>query len=114
MMLGYVYKIVCGVDSSFIYIGSTFKTPKERLDKHKVQYHCYKRGIYNNYSIYQYFEKYGIKNFYIIPIKQYECIDAKHLKAYEQLWLNSQKNKVKVINQYNAFKIPLKRNNKVK
>ena len=35
MMLGYIYKIVCSVDSSFIYIGSTMKKPYDRLNKHK-------------------------------------------------------------------------------
>ena len=114
MMLGYIYKIVCSVDSSFIYIGSTMKTPYDRLNKHKCQYQCYKKGIYNNYSIYKYFTKYGVNNFYIIPIKQYNICDAKHLKAYEQLWLNKEKRNTNVINHYNAFKISLKRNNKVK
>lgn len=113
-MIGTIYKIVCNLDSSFVYIGSTFKTPRQRLEKHKVQYRCYKKGIYNKYSIYDKFDIYEPQNFTIIKIKDYEVCDYKHLRAYELLWYNKEKHNTKVINSNMPMKIRLKKNNKVK
>ncbi len=93
--LGYIYKIICSLDSSVVYIGSTFKKINQRFQKHKNQYGYFLEGKYNNFSIYEYFTKYGIENFHIILIKKYYVCDRKHLLALEQLWINAERYKVK-------------------
>jgi len=86
--IGHIYKIICNLDNLFCYIGSTFKSLNERLEKHKNDYKNYNGTI----SIHKYFDKYGIDNFKIILIKTYNVIridenDRKHLEAYETLWI---------------------------
>lgn len=87
-MVGHVYSIICIVDSSIVYIGSTFKNLQERMQKHIFQYKYYISDKYNNYSIYKYFEKYGCDNFRIKLLQSYDVPDKKSLVAYEQLYIN--------------------------
>ena len=98
---GTIYKIICYV-SDDVYIGSTFSTLRNRWTAHKTAYKNYMNG--NNRSkttIYPYFEKYGIEHFKIIKIKEYECVDKKHLESKEQLWIN----KSRCVNTNNTFRI---------
>ena len=106
---GTVYKIICKLDSDIVYIGSTFNSLRNRWQHHKGSYKEYLNGKYSCVSIYPFFQKYGIENFKIIRIKEYECyratrVDYKHLHAYEQLWINKTKN---CINKYSPFSIPI-------
>jgi hypothetical protein len=59
----------------------------------------YKKG--KNLSIYPYFKKFGIENFKIILIKEYQVEDKAHRGAYEQLWIN----KLKPINKKCALNL---------
>ena len=91
--IGTIYKIICKLDSSVIYIGSTFTKLRKRWHNHKFEYKNKKGTI----SIHKYFDKFGIDNFKIIDIKSYLCYqehtrDYKHLHAYETLWINKTKN----------------------
>ncbi len=103
---GIVYKIVCNLDSSIVYIGSTLKNIVSRFNRHKTQYKLYKRGLYGFYSLYEWFDKYGSENFTIIKIKDYIVCDRYHLAMYEMLWINKTRNEVKVlVNKYHSFNI---------
>ena len=102
---GYIYKIICSLDSNFVYIGSTFTTLRQRWKSHRDCYNKYLKGVGPNMSTHKYYKKYGIENFKIILIKSYKVIresqrDNTHLKVYEQLWLNKTK---KSVNLYKAF-----------
>lgn len=94
MHTGKVYKIIHN-QSNICYIGSTFDKLRNRFRKHKSN---------NDTCISKYFKQYGIENFKIILIKEYQVVDKKHLEAYEQLWIN----KLKSINIMQTFK-PLKK-----
>jgi hypothetical protein len=103
---GSIYKIVCNLDSSIVYIGSTFKPLLIRFNRHKAQYRLYKRGLYGFYSLYEYFDKYGVNNFNIIKIKDYLVCDRCHLLMYEMLWINKSRREVKLlINKSLCFNI---------
>jgi hypothetical protein len=103
---GHIYKIICNLDSSFCYIGSTFNQLRHRWQTHKQDYKD-KKGTF---SIHKYFDKYDIENFKIILIKSYNVVrthrkDHKHLHAYETLWISKTKN---CVNKYIPFH-PLKK-----
>ena len=107
---GIVYKIICNLDSNFVYIGSTFNELRHRWQCHKNNYKKWLNGKGDKYSCFDYFKKYGINNFSIIKIKEYICyrsnkLDTKHLRAYEQLWINKTPN---CCNKHLAFQ-PLRR-----
>lgn len=95
---GIVYKIICNLNSKFVYIGSTFNQLRHRFQQHKRDYKCWLNGEKRDKcSCFDYFKKYGIENFTIIKIKEYVCyksnkLDKKHLHAYEQLWINKTRN----------------------
>ena len=90
-MLGKIYKIIHN-QSNICYVGSTCNELRQRWQEHKR--HSTNEKV-RKLSIYKYFEQYGIENFKIILIKEYEVIDRKHLEAYEQLWIS----KLKAINK---------------
>lgn len=94
MHIGKVYKIIHN-QSNICYVGSTFDKLRNRFIKHKNN---------NNTCISKYFNEFGVENFKIILIKEYEVVDRKHLEAYEQLWIN----KLQSINIMQTFK-PLKK-----
>lgn len=96
-MIGRVYKIVHN-QSDITYVGSTTTSLSRRWG-------CYKseaksdNNSKNSTSIGLIIQKYGIKNFKMILIKEYEVIDKKHLFVYETLWIN----KLNCINQVTSF-----------
>ena len=112
--IGYIYKIICN-HSNDVYVGSTFNRLSDRLRQHISHYSIWSSGTVNEVnehvcvSIYPYFEKYGVSNFTIVPIKQYEVIDRKHLMMYEQIWIN----KLKCVNKHAAFN-PLNQSGKLR
>lgn len=105
-MIGKIYKIIYigNENLNICYIGSTFNTLKGRWYYHKwninkKEYKC---------SINEYLLKFGIEQFKIILIKEYEVFDKLHLQMYEQLWMNKMKN----INKLKAFNPLFKERNK--
>jgi hypothetical protein len=98
---GTIYKIICAITDD-VYIGSTFNTLRNRWQRHKGHYNDWiNKKTQRRLSIYPYFEKYGIDKFKIIKIKEYECVDKKHLESKEQLWIS----KSRCVNENNSFRI---------
>ena len=91
---GRIYKIIHN-QSNFCYVGSTFNQVRHRWQKHKDSHKYCKHKC----SISKYFDKYGIKNFKCILIKEYSVVDRKHLRAIEQIWIN----KLNSINKNNSI-----------
>ena len=106
---GTIYKIICSIDDKICYIGSTFNKLTQRWTQHKDQYKQFlKENKKGEFSIYEYFTKYGIDKFKIIKIKNYLCYrehnkDLKHLKAYETLWINKTKTCINKILPFNPL-----------
>ena len=98
-MIGRVYKIITNCSDEKIYIGSTQQECERRWQEHTCHYKLWKNGKTNYTSSFDLFEKYGIDNCRIVLIKQYEVVDEKHLRVYEQLYIN----KFKPINKVNSF-----------
>jgi len=102
---GHIYKIICKVDDTICYIGSTFDSLRNRWQQHRKHYKD-KNGAY---SIHEYFDKYGIENFKMILIKDYLVCretqrDNKHLYAYETLWINKTKSSINKILPFQPLK----------
>ena len=96
--IGYVYRITKNDDNNVNYIGSTFQTLQQRWNVHKT----------GKCSIGKYLDKYGCENFKIVLIKEYlVCAennkDFRHLRSYEQLWINKFRFKKCCINKYDSF-----------
>lgn len=98
LLKGSIYKIIHN-QSNICYIGSTLNKLNYRWASHKAGYKKNKNKEYGNISIYKYFDKFGIENFKIILIKEYEIYDILQLHVYEQLWIN----KLKTINKIDVF-----------
>jgi group I intron endonuclease len=102
---GRVYIIICNLNPKIFYIGSTFNILKQRFNKHKSHY---KEG--RRCSIYSYFDKYGVENFTMKLLKEYQVVrenakDNKHLLVYETLWINKIKGSVNIVkNPFNPLK----------
>ena len=106
--IGSIYRIIYNnIDINITYIGSTFSTINKRFSKHKQHYKEWLNNE-NGCSIFPYFKEYGIKNFSIVLIKQYECVDRKHLESKEQLYIN----KYKCVNLNSSFQILIKERKK--
>jgi hypothetical protein len=99
-MIGLIYKIIHN-QSNDIYIGSTFDSLKGRFNQHKLN--CNNKHYNSRLIIYDLFKEFGVDNFKIILIKQYDVIDKKHLFMYEQLWMN----KLNPVNNKNKCFNPL-------
>lgn len=87
---GRVYCIQHKEKNEISYIGSTFETLNRRLQRHKNHYNEFIKNIIGRYACsVRYFKKYGVENFEIFLLKEYKVCDEKHLKVYEQLWINT-------------------------
>ena len=96
--IGHIYKIICTVEPTFCYIGSTFDVLWKRMGAHRNGYTKWLKNKKRGCSCFPYFEKYGVENFKIVLIKSYEVCrahdkDRMHLEAYETLWVNRHKGK---------------------
>jgi len=103
---GRVYRIVCLPNPDIQYVGSTFNIIRQRFYKHKEHFKEWLNGKKKNCSLFPYFETYGIENFKILLIKEYEVLsehnrDRKHLNVFEQLWIS----KIKCVNVKNCIRI---------
>lgn len=106
--IGSIYRIELLDNPNIRYIGSTFNRLSDRFRQHKQDYNKWLNNKHDNIAIYPYFKQYGIDNFKIILIKEYEVIDRNHLEVYEQLYMN----KLKCINTNSSFKISYLSNKK--
>lgn len=100
-MIGTIYRIEYNENPEIRYIGSTIQELRYRWRDHKQTFNQYLNNNHSEIAIYPYFKEFGIENFKIIKIKEYEIVDRSHLESKEQLWLNKLKN----INKNNSFKI---------
>ncbi len=98
-MIGRIYEITSPSLPDICYIGSTTKELWERWFHHKELYQSWCYGYSSPISIFHYFKQYGIESFKLKLLKEYEVVDVKHLRAYEQLWLN--RSKTKAVNRTN-------------
>jgi hypothetical protein len=105
MKIGKVYKIIC-TQSNDVYVGSTFNTLRDRWRDHKNSFKDSLNKKNMECSIYPYFKQYGIENFKIILIKEYNVYDRKELLVYETLWVC----KLKSINKLYPFSIKTLKN----
>ena len=106
--IGNIYQIYCIYDPSINYIGSTYNDIGSTYNDIFECFKYYKQGYNNIFNgifndIFSYFNKLDISSFNIIKLKEYFIIDDKHLKMYEQLYIN----KYKSINTINPFDIPI-------
>ncbi len=81
-MRGLIYKIVHS-QSDLVYVGMTTNTLAKRWQQHKLTCTTDKK-----ISIYTHMRQYGIEQFKIMLIKEYDVVDKKHLRMYETLWIN--------------------------
>jgi len=106
---GLIYKIICKTDDTFCYIGSTYNKLSQRWREHKYRYRRWiEKKNTRKYSIFPYFEKYGIDNFKMIEIKKYKVCaenirDKKHLSVYELLWILKHKNCINILKPFNPL-----------
>jgi len=105
MRVGKIYKIIHN-QSNLCYVGSTFGPLASRWNSHSQKFKAFDKGLKTDcISIYPYFKRYGIENFKIILIKEYDIIDRRHLEVYESLWIS----KLKACNKNNPIDLPLKK-----
>lgn len=98
---GRVYKII-HTQSNICYVGSTFNTIRDRFHCHQTGFRFWESGKgKHEITIYPFFKQYGIDQFKMVLIKEYQVCDKEHLRVYEQLWIN----KLKPINKMNPFHI---------
>ena len=106
---GYIYKLTCRVDSKFLFIGATFNSIFQRFKSHICQYNKYLENGQKYMVCYHFFKKHGINNFDIELLKSYVVCkelprDFKHLRAYQQLWLNKYKHSINLKHPFNPLK----------
>ena len=78
-MIGRIYKIV-HLQSDIYYIGMTTNLLCKRWSSYKSDYN---KENHSKISIYPYMIKFGIENFKILLIKEYDVVYKQHLKVYE-------------------------------
>ena len=71
--LGKVY-LIRNPENDFCYVGSTSQTLKYRLTKHISDYKRWKNGLSSFYTVFKFFETYGLDN---IKLKLLKAISQK-------------------------------------
>ncbi len=102
---GHIYIIFCHINPKIYYIGSTFNELKQRWSIHKTHFKSKPKTFC---SVYKYFDEYEIDNFSLKLLKSYDVYrehskDNKHLKAYEQLWINKLRDCCNANNPFNIL-----------
>ena len=85
MSIGRIYKIYNNVNDK-IYIGSTTRSVKERLLRHKYDY---KRYLNNKHSYITSFEIIKNEPYFIEELEEIECIDKKQLYKKEREYIEN-------------------------
>ena len=97
---GIVYQIYYNNDPNIHYIGSSLNNIDKCWEHHRQDYNKYINSEKKPAStIYPYFKDLGINNFTIVELKKCRVTDTKHLKMYEQLYIN----KLKPVNRINIL-----------
>jgi hypothetical protein len=79
-----IYKIQKIGGDSEIYIGSTTKDYlSQRMDKHRSNYKCWKRGAKKFITSFKLFDLYGVENCEIILLESVNCNSNDELRARE-------------------------------
>jgi len=100
-MIGYIYRIEDILNLNIYYIGSTFNSIEERFISHKFNYYNWlKNKDKYKISIYTYFEDYGIENFKIELLGEYEVDNKIELLKIEQDKIDDNGNCVNINNAY--------------
>lgn len=93
-MIGSIYKII-HVQSDICFVGCTFNKPTYRwYEICKRSKNKSKRNTLDDCL-----KQYGVEQFKIIVVKQYDVVDREHLLAYKQLWIN----KLKCANKHESI-----------
>ena len=105
---GFIYKITCKLDKNFIFVGSTFTSIIHRWKSYLCQYNKYLENGEKYMACYPYFSKHGINNFDIELLNSYTVCretrrDFKHLRMYNQLYLNKYKNAINIKKAFNPL-----------
>ena len=85
-MIGRIYRII-HLESELCYIGSTMNELRWRWKQHKEHFNRWDTTGEGKITIFPYFREFGIDDFKMVLIKEYEVADKKHLLAYEALWM---------------------------
>ena len=82
---GKLYKIVPTIEhlEHEIYIGSTIRELRDRMNSHRSEYTQWKNGKRRKIMIYDLFEKYGLNNFNIELLEDYNCENNSQLRERE-------------------------------
>jgi len=98
-MIGRVYQIKHQTQS-ISYVGSTTNSIHRRWLDHGCNFRAWCKGAGSSTcSLFPYLRKYGLDQFEITLLKEYDVVDKNHLHAYEQLWIN----KLSPVNKHNPF-----------
>ena len=84
---GKIYKIICNV-TGMVYYGSTIKSLKQRLTKHKSDYKQYLNGNYRYTTSFKIIEN-GDYNIYLV--EDYRCLNKKQLESIERVYIENYK-----------------------
>jgi hypothetical protein len=86
-VIGKIYKISCsGTDK--VYIGSTInRSLPTRFSNHLNEYKRWNQGIRKgSYSLFKYFQEYGLENCSIHLVENCVCLDRSELRGREDYW----------------------------
>jgi hypothetical protein len=84
--LGIVYRVYKKDDLGMAYVGSTFRTLKDRYASHRSSLN-YKRT--RHLPLYRAMREYGEDAFDIEELWSYGCEDKEELEEHEQVWINT-------------------------
>ena len=81
----YMIRPICGGEDGEIYIGSTTKQYLcQRMTMHRNSYNNWKNGKYHKFTVYDLFDKYGLKDCEIVLIENVNCDSIDELLQREK------------------------------
>ena len=89
---GKIYKIepICDHEENEIYIGSTTKQYlSQRMDCHRSNFKCFKKGIYPFVTIFKLFDKYGLENCEILLLENVNATSKDELRTRETYYIKT-------------------------
>lgn len=100
--MGTVYEIVHNQDNNIRYVGSTTMELKIRMACMKTHYKRFVQDKMKAISVYRQFDTYGIENFTMKPLAEYNGISRKQLRQKEQEWID----RLVCVNKFRAYMSP--------